>query len=556
MQDKLFLIAIGGTGMRCLESFVHLCAAGLFDNQEIEILTLDTDQTNGNKGRVENLIRLYNRVKTNDAGNEGGAPRSNTFFSAKLNLYQFFTDYSTAARQTFSSLSSLPEITDEQREDNEDISDLLFDDNVQQFNLDHGYRAQTHLGSMLMYHGIVEAARNAKKGGDDVKQQERELCAYLQLLNDNSANARVFVFGSIFGGTGASSIPVIPLALSESLRIITGGASQINLQNILFGSTLLTDYFTFNNPNEAQCGQQKVIACANNFALNSQAALSFYNNDPTVQRTYKRMYHIGWPSSAKLNYSGNGDKVITGGQQQCNPCHIAELMCATAAYNFFKDDRGKLSAIGNAEYVFRTVSTDDNGVMLLSGSSFVGPTEGEDFENKLGAFLSFSHVILSKYSGAYDDRNGTSNFLNYLNDASFKLYNEMKEDQCKEIDLYLKEFAYKFVNGNVSFGWIYQVYKSVGNGKFLFSPEAFRTDIKELKNIDPGKIFSDEAHWWNTTGVLGSSSTKRFNTFVENIKDSKSLPDEKQAETLKESFLAHMYNAITISQKYYLNYAE
>ena len=43
MNDKLFLIAIGGTGMRCLEAFVHLCAAGMFDDQEIEILTLDTD---------------------------------------------------------------------------------------------------------------------------------------------------------------------------------------------------------------------------------------------------------------------------------------------------------------------------------------------------------------------------------------------------------------------------------------------------------------------------------------------------------------------------------
>ena len=42
-MDKLFVVAIGGTGMRCLESFVHLCAIGMFDNEEIEILTLDTD---------------------------------------------------------------------------------------------------------------------------------------------------------------------------------------------------------------------------------------------------------------------------------------------------------------------------------------------------------------------------------------------------------------------------------------------------------------------------------------------------------------------------------
>ena len=35
MKDQLFVIAIGGTGMRCLEAFVHLCAIGMFDNEEI-----------------------------------------------------------------------------------------------------------------------------------------------------------------------------------------------------------------------------------------------------------------------------------------------------------------------------------------------------------------------------------------------------------------------------------------------------------------------------------------------------------------------------------------
>lgn len=83
-MDKLFVIAIGGTGMRCLESFVHLCAMGLFDNQTIDILTLDTDQSNGNKGRVENLIELYNKIKSDDANNiDGGRPNADTFFSAK-----------------------------------------------------------------------------------------------------------------------------------------------------------------------------------------------------------------------------------------------------------------------------------------------------------------------------------------------------------------------------------------------------------------------------------------------------------------------------------------
>lgn len=553
MNDKLFLIAIGGTGMRCLESFVHLCAAGLFDNHTIEILTLDTDQNNGNKDRVENLIELYNKVKTNDNATIGGEQRSDTFFSAKLNLYRFFTDYSTPPRSTLSALASTKNLTDEQRQDNQDLSDLLFErDSVQQFRLDHGYRAQTHLGSMLMYHGIIEAARNAKLGGDTVKSQEKELAKYLELINKHAATARVFVFGSVFGGTGASSIPVIPLAFSEALRIYTGGSNELNINKVLFGSTLLTDYFTFRTPTAAQISADKVIADANNFALNSQAALSFYNDDTTVKKTYKKMYHIGWPSTLKINYfEGHEGEVVTGGHNQRNDCHLTELMCAAAAYDFFNEDRKKLEAIGEAEYDFRTVAIDDNGNMQLSGSSFVGAEQGEVFENKLGALLSLAHIILSKFNGAHEGVNGTAEMLNYIDGLKVQFYSGLTDAQCQEIDEYLKEFGYKFVKGAVNFGWIYQVFKSVGAGKFIFAPEAFRTDINELHDIDPGAIFADEMHHWDKSGnIFSSASDRRFNTLIGLIKNDKCIPDDAQGTTIKEQFLAHMYNAVTIAQHF------
>lgn len=552
MNDKLFLIAIGGTGMRCLESFVHLCAAGLFDNHTIEILTLDTDQNNGNKERVESLIELYNKVKTNDTSTLGGEQRSNTFFSAKLNLYRFFTDYSMPTRMTLNALAATKNLTDEQRQDNQDLSDLLFErDSVQQFKLDHGYRAQTHLGSMLMYHGIIEAAINAKKGGPTVKEQEKELAKYLELLNKHAATARVFVFGSVFGGTGASSIPVIPIAISDALQILTGGNNVLNLNKVLFGSTLLTDYFTFKTPTSQQLANDKVIADANNFALNSQAALSFYNDDTTVRKTYKKMYHIGWPSSLKINYSdGKGGNVVTGGHEQRNDCHVAELMCAVAAYDFFNEDRKKLEQIGDAEYDFRTIAVDDNGNMQLSGTSFVGAEKGEIFENKLGALLSLAHIILSKFEGAHEGTHGTADLLNYLDSAKFSNYNELSDAQCDEIDEYLKEFGYKFIKSDVVFGWIYQIFRSVGAGKFIFSPDAFKSDIGELHNIDPGTIFADKMHHWDKKGLVGSSASKRFDNLITILKSTNSLPDEAQGVTLKEQFLAQMYNAVTIAQHF------
>ena len=211
MNDQLFVIAIGGTGMRCLESFVHLCAIGMFDNQEINVLTLDTDQTNGNKERVELLINYYNRIKSDKTEDiDGGTPNTNTFFSAKINLFKFWTDYSTPARQNYVALSRLGEGSEEVVRQNTDLSNLFLDkETVQQFNLAHGYRAQTHLGSHLMYHGIIESARRKLAGGANVKPEDKDLDSFLELLSQASAHARVFVFGSVFGGTGAFFLSLV-----------------------------------------------------------------------------------------------------------------------------------------------------------------------------------------------------------------------------------------------------------------------------------------------------------------------------------------------------------
>ena len=164
MDEKLFVLAIGGTGMRCLESFVHLCAIGMFNNQTIEVMMLDTDSTNGNLGRTQILIDLYNKIKTEGHSDnpdaKGGTPNTDTFFSAKINFYKFVTDYNSSTRNTYRNISRLADGDELTKRQNEDLSDLFLErETVQNFNLDHGYRAQTHLGSHLMYHAIIESAR-------------------------------------------------------------------------------------------------------------------------------------------------------------------------------------------------------------------------------------------------------------------------------------------------------------------------------------------------------------------------------------------------------------
>lgn len=539
-----FVIAIGGTGMRCLESFVHLCAIGMFDNEEINILTLDTDQTNGNKGRVEQLIDLYQKVKSEKPDMiDGGSPNANTFFSAKINLYRFFTDYNATERKTFQNLSQMNSGTTEQKEDNRELSELMLDDGVRNFALDHGYRAQTHLGSMLMYNGIVEAARSVAADKSKAKSQDKELAAFATKLAQDASNAMVFVFGSVFGGTGASSIPVIPVALTEAVRIVSGGSQSLDLKVVKFGATLLTKYFTFKAPDKSQKEKEKVIADASNFALNSQAALQFYQADPTVKSCYKRLYHIGWPITS-IDFTEEAPRTITGGAEQKNDCHVVELLSACAAYDFFT-----LSKFGNqqAQYLYRSADFSGSG-FCFEGSDFVGNEKGVIFENKLGAFLSFAHIVLSVHGAALSNSHGTMVFLERFMKQDIKDYEQgITEAQASDIDEYMKWFAYDYSNGSLTRGWIYQIYKSIKPGRFIFKSSAFTENAKELRDMDPGNLFEDDKHNWDKGGIFSS----RYDNYVKTLIDQRCKPKKEQnVNTTKERFLAHIYNSITIVQKF------
>ena len=550
MNDQLFVIAIGGTGMRCLESFVHLCAIGMFDNQEINVLTLDTDQTNGNKERVELLINYYNRIKSDKVQEiDGGTPNTNTFFSAKINLFKFWTDYSTTARQNYVALSRLGEGSEEITKQNIDLSNLFLDEKtVQQFNLAHGYRAQTHLGSHLMYHGIIESARRKLAGGVNVKPEDKDLDSFLELLSQASAHARVFVFGSVFGGTGASSIPIIPVAMRDAVSIRSNGKSSLALDKVKFGSTLLTEYFSFASPDAKQMAKDKVIANSDFFALNSQAALHFYQADPTVKMCYRRLYHIGWPLQSKPIADEKEGDTITGGHEQKNNCHVVELMCACAAYDFFTIESFPENKT-NANYVYRSVERNQN-VYDFNGGDFVGE-HGDQFANKLGAFLSLSHVVLG-LNGASIGAPGTKAFLKRLKDSKKVDYN-IDDIQLEEIDKYLQMFAYSVENGKLQRGWLYQIYNTVKPGKLLFRPTAFEEKIDSLSKIEPGTLFDDDKHNWDAKGgFMHSTSTAQYNQLITILTDNDaSMPSKEQnANTTKEKFLAHVYNAITIAQKF------
>jgi len=418
---------------------------------------------------------------------------------------------------------------------------------VQEFSLAHGYRAQTHLGSLLMYHGITEAARNMAKG-TQVQPQEKELADFVGKLEQAGEKARVFVFGSVFGGTGASSIPVIPKALQDFVRIRSAGTSSIDLSKTKFGATLLTEYFTFRKPNdkERSTREDSVIADASFFPLNSQASLQFYQNDPTVQRSYKLLYHIGWPvESKKADEGQEPGKTITGGADQKNACHITELLSACAAYDFFT--RGPMADIAKAEYLYKAVAFSNNA-FSFTADDFVGNADraGELFANKLGAFFSLAHISLTANGGAKGDR-GIKAFISRLQEQKISQYDSINDADCTDINDYFRYFAYTFEKEKFVPGWLYQIRNSIAPGNFIFNGKAFPDNQNELGRLDVGTIFADDKYHWPK-----SLFSNRYDTFVTKLIESGPGAEQK-VNTTKEKFLAHLYNAITNSQGFQLN---
>ena len=472
MAREVFVIGIGGTGMRCIESFIHLCAIGMFDDTEVNMLALDTDKDNGNFTRLKNLKEAYRKTKGYNKPQEA---LKDTFFSAKLNYYQFSPDYSR--QSTFVDLFDYGTLNYNDP-DKAAVADLLLTQNAREFDLKHGYRAQTHLGSMLMYHSIVDEIRQGNTNSD--------LRRFIQKLIDaSSSHPRVFILGSVFGGTGASSIPIIPKAIRDAANLMSD-ATDIE-KNAYFGATLLTAYFSFSAPTPDELAKQKVIATSDKFALNSQAAMMFYESDKTVEKTYQRLYMMG-TDGISWRPGKVQDKVETGGEKQENDSHYIELLAAFAAWHFFNSQ--ETGAVDNLlgledlkienklEYVYRTF--DDNG--KIDFKDFVGDKEKAFFAQRLGLFTAMTLL-------EYNERFFEQAQAGELKVNKIEGYEDIDKSEIDALHDYMRLFHFKDAGGVIQDGWLRQLHRSAGGGdKFLLSPYIFSaTSPKEFSKMSYNK---------------------------------------------------------------------
>lgn len=498
------IIAIGGTGMRCAECIVHLCAMGMFDDTEVNLLALDTDYKNGNFKRLKSLVDNYERII---ADRDGVA--SDTMFSAKINYFTFSPDYNSGVCFDIVSHYNDAQVATHDEDgvkwQESDLVDLFLTPDMRKMDLQHGYRAQTQMGSMLMYHAIIEEAYDKKNKGSD-------LVRYVDQLMSNPGSI-VFLLGSVFGGTGASSIPILPHALQEAARIISKDGQGDLLSKNLFGTVMLTNYFSFNAPNTTDT----VFATADKFALNSQAALSFYNEDETVQSTYKRLYMIG--REKPRDVSRKNAESVTGGDAQRNPVDYIELAAASAAYDFYQNAKKHLSKplfSNNAEIYYRTIASDDND--CLSFESFFGEDK-DKFAQKCGIMMASAFLF-----GPQDFAN------NRRKDSSFSA---LTEANVKDIrDFYRQFYDLEGIDEKEpGSGWIKQMQESAtdqGYKGFLFNEAAYSTTPKSARDFKYNEAMYPKESAFGYTTAFGLGN-RAYNTFKNEFGDKVFSDSDKTA---------------------------
>jgi len=123
---------------------------------------------------------------------------------------------------------------------------------------------------------------------------------------------KVFLCGSIFGGTGASGFPTIGKLIAEDLK---------NKKDVKIGGLLMLPYFQF----PSQKSEQQIFSRSEEFLLKTETALRYYS---IKNLKISPIYLLGAPNSTSI------DNFSTGGGNQRNPQHYLELYGALALRDF------------------------------------------------------------------------------------------------------------------------------------------------------------------------------------------------------------------------------
>jgi len=310
-----YFISIGGSGAKVLESLTHLCAAGMFPTAaRLYVMSIDPDVGNGNLARSSAALHCYASFQQMQVGGR------TSLFKTKVELANPFVWNPTEHDKC------LDDVLSYQAYKGTPIGDLyevLYTKKERSTLLNEGFRGHPSIGAAVMAKKVVlDDAASAENSDAEPWNRFRMLVTQDAKTGDV---ARIFLTGSVFGGTGAAGMPTIAKLLRQTFRTLYDEGK------VLIGGGLILPYFSF-SPSATDVLNGQVYASSENFLTSTQAALKYYSVKNKEEDIYHSMYFIGDSVLAPVQ------KFSVGSSSQENNVHIVDFYGALAAIDFFQSD--------------------------------------------------------------------------------------------------------------------------------------------------------------------------------------------------------------------------
>jgi len=409
-----------------LEALSYLCAAGLMPTGNLSALFIDPDTNNGNVVKAKTVFGNYRKCSYIDTG---GAI---DFFKTKMPLepdiwspFQGWTGVGNPQLYNFFRYNLLDNA-------GKNLFDILYSPKEKTTTLEKGFRGHPSIGAAVFVNTIPLESRNPWKD------------FYNGISNDKEQGCRIFIVGSIFGGTGAAGLPTFAKLIRN--RFKENGKDN---ENIKIGGLVVLPYFSFIPPAADSRVSKELHANSGNFLVSTKAALDYYHNQ---EESYDRLYMLGDDENPPVK------KFAIGASEQRNEPHLIELIGALMGIDFFRSDFPKEDLKRSYHFLSRAFqNTITWGDIRMRTSEVDKGTMGSlRLEQSIVHLTRFAFAYLNRFTEQFveiEKHKRSERFSWYW--ELFKAKEEIDESTLNERRKPLAEFCHSYLD------WIAKIVNSI-----------------------------------------------------------------------------------------------
>jgi hypothetical protein len=318
---------MGGSGARVAESLTYLVAAGLFDDvTTVHLLLADAHKSNRNLQDARLGAQEYGKLKQ-----IFNRDNSYTGFRPNIRLYEWDIMFNSQQINNIGTLNiSLKDLakmdkygdaiseSEPTAQDAMALMEALFTAKERERSVAQGYHAHPAIGAAFGT-AAVKAAQSNSGFGEFCNEVRQSLL---------KGDARLALVGSLFGGTGASS-------MSSLVRAFARCKDDAALGKLVIAGIFLLPYFAFNAPPDS-VGKGDAIK-RDMFNFGSRSALEYYNRCGLMKTPvngdgyFDAIYMLGFDKPTPRAPYADSD-------EQENPSHFVEMEAGMAVRDFIARD--------------------------------------------------------------------------------------------------------------------------------------------------------------------------------------------------------------------------